>query len=95
MNAESTLIKTIAVNGVELVNRDAVERAYSGKANTCCCGCAGKYYESSGDDKHRAMVTKIVNKINATILSGAQPMTDDEYVSVDVGGRMYTAYFPG
>jgi len=83
---------------------DRVAKTYNGKAHTCCCGCAGKYAYTEEAAKTAGYEVKVspvsikntVNKINAAI-RGELPvdsfLTDETFVSIDVNGRMYTAYF--
>jgi hypothetical protein len=57
-------------------------RAYIGKANHCCCGCAGDYYE---DDATKQLV---IGKILAS-----QKIDDFGFcISAVVGKKLYTAY---
>lgn len=40
---------------VEEIKIEDVLSVYSGKADSCCCGCAGKhYYKSNTDDRNAA-----------------------------------------
>ncbi len=94
------------MNTVE-VKIENVMKVYSGKARTCCCGCAGKYttavkhlalagemrgYAYDAEEANDRSVKLIVGKINKAIASGVQPDVDAEYVSVTVGERIWTAY---
>lgn len=67
---------------------EQVKRVYSGKANKCCCGCAGTYYEAA-DAAPAKMVKKVVGLINA-----ADELLDDEagHKAIEIGDRVYIAY---
>lgn len=84
-----------------------VERVYSGKPG-CCCGCRGTYYYSTTvdpvaagarrgypvtpDEFNDRMVSRILN----TITKNRQIAEVDDggvYVSVDLPGRVFIAYF--
>lgn len=71
-----------------------IEKVYFGKADCCCCGCAGKYHTS------KAMVTKAKKRIDAALINPSS--VDDIFhhydefsniVSIQSGGRMTTIYY--
>lgn len=81
------------------------KKSYTGKAETCCCGCAGNYSENP-----RALTAQI-NRISRILAEGEneslmigypfpkrhlpieqQVMTEIEWISVERNGRMYTIY---
>lgn len=85
---------------------DQVMKVYSGKPDTCCCGCSGTYRVNS---QHLAMananrgydynepgdvndkqVRKVVNLINQNL--GAAKI-NEICASVVIKGRLYNAYF--
>lgn len=82
-----------------------IMNVYSGKPG-CACGCRGKYYSASQykaiadkdrgyDDKEKPsdmMVKKVVNLINLATVEQIEFVTE-EYVSVEIEGRSYCAYF--
>ena len=72
-----------------MIVAEQVERVYSGKANVCACGCAGKYYEAA---ESKAMTTRVLNAINRHIVA-AQFDEQGEYIAVDLDQRTYVAYF--
>lgn len=65
-----------------------IERVYSGKAGSCCCGCSGKYYEAA---ESKTMTTKVAKLINKHIV-GADIDEGGEYIAVELGQRLYVAY---
>lgn len=64
-----------------------IKQVYSGKANRCCCGCAGNYYE---DERNKRRIAKLLQSNPATILEDG--IGDEELFSVEVGNRLYIAY---
>jgi hypothetical protein len=66
------------INGQEY----KIKRVYSGKANRCCCGCVGKYFD---DD---ASIRKYLKKILAI------GVTDEGnvYLAAQNDTRLYIAY---
>lgn len=81
-----------------------VSAAYVGKADRCCCGCAGKYYyrladremeskrrgyEVGDEEVSDAKVTKVLRMVQANPeAAGLEP----DHVSVEVGRKLYVAY---
>jgi hypothetical protein len=80
-------------------------KAYSGKANKCACGCAGKYYyraatQEAGskdrgyavgaDEVSDAQVTRVLRMVQA---NEAEAQLTDEYAEATVGSRVYVVYF--
>ena len=86
---------------MKLPGAELVESVYSGKAGTCCCGCAGKH---SGTPRSIATVLRLMSKAlsdGATIetdgTGNGRVAEDTEwsrcaYVSTDWNGRRYIAY---
>jgi hypothetical protein len=71
------MIDTI-INGQEY----KIKRVYSGRANRCCCGCSGKYFD---DD---ASIRKYLKKIVNLGISDASEV----YLSAQTDSRWYIAY---
>lgn len=67
----------------------AITRVYSGKAGACCCGCSGTYWDNDGSVRGTRAVKRILHK-----LSLFPPRVDagPNYNSIEIGGRVYTAY---
>jgi hypothetical protein len=95
----------VAMTALETLPKSHWKQSYTGKAATCCCGCAGNYSSNS-----RAMTAQI-NRIRNIIANGEdeslmigfpfpkrdlpieqQVMTEIEWISVERNGRMYTIY---
>lgn len=88
---------------IELAN---VKSVYSGRPNTCYCGCAGKHYYASAykvqageergygvnnEEVNDRMVAKVVKYVNEHLDSA--DVYDDLYVTVPVSkNREYTVY---
>ena len=79
-----------------------VFKIYNGQANSCCCGCSGKYATASAHkelaDKDRGSVVDDVNdetvrKIVGKILSADKPVDEGGHVYATVGKRLYIAYY--
>jgi hypothetical protein len=84
----------------------SVGHVYAGKAGKCCCGCAGKHsyasdYIAEGskqrgyavdpedvNDREIARVVGLINKNADKELDG-----DPGYAAVEIGKRLYVAYF--
>ncbi len=66
------------INGQEY----KIKRVYSGKANRCCCGCVGKYFD---DD---ASIRKYLKKI----LSIGITDQGEVYLAAQNDTRLYIAY---
>ena len=96
-NAALTAIKTLP--------KSHWKQSYTGKANRCCCGCAGNY--SSNNRAVSAQINRIARLIETgyaeSVMIGypfakreipaeQQVMTEIEWVSVDSNGRTYTVY---
>jgi hypothetical protein len=82
-----------ALNAIKARPKSHWTRSYTGKAATCCCGCAGNYSENP-----RALTAQI-NRITRLIETGEAenvmiygPDTEPEFISVEANGRMYTLY---
>lgn len=58
------------------------ERAYIGKVNHCCCGCAGNYYED--DEKKQLIIGKILASQNVEDLGTC--------IVATIGKKYYIAY---
>jgi hypothetical protein len=69
----------------ERISRDKVATVYSGKINTCCCGCSGTHSDKP------AQITRVLNIMLANIADASDL---DNCVAVEVGSRQYVAYFP-
>jgi len=93
---------------MKTIDLNKVMQVYSGKIGECCCGCSGTYKVASAfrkeADKNRGCphddedisdksVRTIVGKIERATINGVSPMIEYDFVSVDVGNRIYTAYF--
>ena len=59
-----------------------IKRVYSGKANRCCCGCVGKYFD---DD---ASIRKYLKKILDIGVTDETSL----YLAAITDSRMYIAY---
>jgi hypothetical protein len=86
---------------VQTLTVEDVVQVYSGKANTCCCGCAGRYWDREDahtllEEKKWARQAKRVLKLvqeNFDELRGMLNLDMPSYfASVDIGARMYTVY---
>ena len=88
-----------------ILDKSAVVSVYSGRNNTCCCGCAGTHYYNSklqdigtiqrgypviDDELNDGMVTKIVNLINNN--PDKIDYEEDNFISIVIGKRLYIAY---
>jgi hypothetical protein len=64
-------------------------RVYIGKANRCCCGCSGVYYEddSKAAQRARARVYKALTTPDASIMAAPS------FLSAEIGGRVFTVYW--
>lgn len=74
-------------NTMLTIDVSRVQQVYCGKANTCCCGCAGRYNENP------RRIKQVVRHIEMLAREGNQVIVDDEFVSVQTKARMYTAYY--
>jgi hypothetical protein len=85
-----------------MLDLSRVYKVYNGRANSCCCGCSGKYATASAlkafadqdrgyavDDVNDETVRKIVGKI----LSANNPRDEGDHVHATVGQRLYVAYY--
>ena len=79
-----------------------VFKVYNGRANSCCCGCSGKYATASAHkefaDKDRGYIVDDVNdetvrKVVGKILSAANPKDEGNHVHATVGKRLYVAFY--
>ena len=77
-----------------------VYKVYTGKANKCMCGCAGKYsYTAEGAVKHNPGYDPLVNERSVKIIAGKlsrlpqeQLNVEDDVVWAVQGDRMLAAY---
>jgi hypothetical protein len=85
-----------------------VFEVYSGRADKCCCGCAGNYTASTegkelsksrkgyddGTTPNDRTVAQIVGRMNAAVNAGTATLDriSDEQVCVEVGNRLYMAF---
>ena len=84
-----------------MFNADGVYKVYSGKANRCMCGCAGKYsYTATGavENGPGYDVSEIVNERSVKIISGKvlrNPKAKVEcgYAYVEENGRILVAFY--
>ena len=85
-----------------MLDLSRVFKVYNGRANSCCCGCSGKYATASAlkafADQDRGYVVDDVNdetvrKIVGKILSAADPKDGGDHVYATVGKRLYIAYY--
>ena len=85
-----------------------VSSVYSGKVNSCCCGCSGthKYasaiadqgrrirgYDIAADEVSDRSIKSIVNKVIKASKDGVEVYFGRNCASVDVGSRTYIVYF--
>ena len=71
-----------------------ISAVYSGKRDTCACGCAGKH--SSTERSINLIVGKIRRALDADEVEYDNLMVmSGTFVSLQKGGRMYTAYTDG
>ena len=76
-----------------------VASVYSGKRNTCCCGCAGTHTRASTSKEKMedyyvvddAKVKRVWNKVFGG--KNGDPVVSDTYAYVEVGTRMHVVYF--
>jgi hypothetical protein len=84
---------------------DQVRSVYSGRADHCACGCAGTHRynskhidEATKDRGYQVRLEDINDKQIARVLNvikkeaGVEEYIKENYVSVDVGNRMYIVY---
>jgi hypothetical protein len=85
-----------------MLDLSRVFKVYNGRANSCCCGCSGKYATASAfkafADQDRGYVVDDVNdetvrKIVGKILSAANPKDEGGHVHATVGKRLYVAFY--
>jgi hypothetical protein len=85
-----------------MLDLSRVFKVYNGRANTCCCGCSGKYATASAlkahADQDRGYVVDDVNdetvrKIVGKILSAANPRDEGDHVHATVGKRLLIAFY--
>ena len=84
-----------------------VRSVYSGKVNTCACGCSGnhryaaKFAKEAGIDRGYAVdseeisdrsVAIIVGKINKAIEAGEETIEALKYFAYETNTRLYVAY---
>lgn len=105
MITEEMKKRAAAINAFKTLPRTHWKQSYTGKAKTCCCGCAGNYSENP-----RAVSAKI-SRIIGLIESGMaesliigypfekrglpieqQVVTEIGWISVESNGRMHTVY---
>ena len=78
---------------------NGVYKVYSGKANRCMCGCAGKYsYTAEGAVKHNPGYEPNVNERSVKIIAGkvlrsSNKVVEDGLAFVEENGRILVAYF--
>ena len=78
-----------------------VYKVYSGKANRCMCGCAGKYSytaegavnHSPGYDVSDSVNERSVKIITSKVLSNPNRVVEDGMVFVEQNGRTLVAFF--
>lgn len=91
----------------EPLKPELVAMVYSGKLNTCCCGCAGTYsynptfqaeaskdrgYEVVAEELNQKAITRIVNLIN--MHQSEVEVLDDYLFTLELGKRLYMARLP-
>jgi hypothetical protein len=99
---ETTMTKT----ALDINNLSNVLSVYSGRDGRCCCGCAGKHYYSSenqkaaskdrgykvdDDEVNDKMVRKVVKILNNTDIMDRD--CGNNHISTVVNGRLYVVYF--
>ena len=72
-----------------------IEKAYSGKAETCCCGCAGTHYEATGGANDTKQIARIAGIVESALLTGNADEIDNDttYTAVVIGKRIYVVYW--
>ena len=76
-----------------------IVKVYSGKANKCMCGCAGKYsYTAYGAAEHNPGYAPNVNErsvklIAAKVLHDPNRQVDNNIVFVQDGKRIRVVYY--
>jgi hypothetical protein len=92
-------------NNVQVsVPLDSVYAVYTGKANSCCCGCTGKYtYNNKNRDyasKNRGyevqnseICDSAVKRIYNQIVNDPRVMIEDGYLIVETETRVKLAFF--
>jgi hypothetical protein len=65
---------------------DKIERVYSGKPNTCMCGCAGKYFEKGSN-----MISRVVKHFE-NFIGKISNIEDYIFTIVTSPTRQYTIY---
>lgn len=84
---------------------DKVDSVYSGKRNSCCCGCKGKHsYRASSTQASKEwgtvndrVVDQMVKKVKTQVecfspYEPAHEFASEDCMSVDVGNRTYVCY---
>jgi hypothetical protein len=69
-----------------------VQSVYSGRNNTCCCGCAGKHTDIEENSK---VVKQHVKRINQLLRDGHIDLAGPTFISAtsESGQRVYIAYY--
>lgn len=81
------------------MNIDGVYKVYSGKANRCMCGCAGKWsYTAKGAVDHNPGYQPNVNErsvkiITSKVLNNPDKIVEDGIAYVHQNDRILAVYF--
>jgi hypothetical protein len=85
-----------------MVDAAKVRKAYRGRAKKCCCGCSGAYfyagdYTGKVGQPDQKRLERVVKKINKALVDPEQPKdqtwSNDDHVAVEIGNRLYIAFF--
>jgi hypothetical protein len=72
-----------------------IGHVYSGKANKCCCGCAGKYTYASSQSRVAAHRCETVNDRTVKMICNKIMTADDAKEADGLFGKMWTATVDG
>jgi len=80
------------IEDVAELNFEGATSTYTGRARTCCCGCAGVHRYTA------TAVARQIDRIKKLVAEGYVAEVGRNYVSVEVAshganGRMYNVYF--
>jgi len=84
-----TQTQTVTVETVEQFQNltpEQVTSAYSGTDGKCCCGCAGKHFDST------TMKTRVLRQVQLLAAEGVEVDFGGTYVAAVRGTRLYIVY---
>lgn len=77
---------------------DNIASVYSGKINTCCCGCAGTHTDASTNKTPRDYRNTDDAKVKRTwnkVFGGkyGEPTVEGSHAYIEIGRRLHVVYF--